>query len=139
MAAAKTVPNDASVDEFLNAVEPSRRREDAHALRALMSRISGFEPVLWGPSIVGFGTTTYALSRGRTSDIMLIGFSPRKTALALYGYTRYPSADADLERLGKHKRGASCLYVTKLMDVDVSVLEDMTRASLRHQNADVRA
>jgi hypothetical protein len=125
----KTQPTTDSVDDFLAAVEHPVRRADAQALCAMMQRVSGEEPVLWG-SIVGFGTCHYRYESGRQGDFMRVGFSPRKSNLVLYlmpGVERFPEL---LERLGKHKHGKSCLYVNKLADVDVSVLEELTRASL---------
>ena len=105
----KTEPTADSVDDFLAAVEHPVRRADAQQLCAMMQRVSGEEPVLWG-SIVGFGTYHYRYESGREGDFMRVGFSPRKANLVLYlmpGVERFPEL---LQRLGKHKHGQSCLY-----------------------------
>ena len=120
----KTRPTRVSVNEFLKGVENDARREDAHTLVAMMKRVSGVEPQMWGPSIVGFGTQHYRYESGREGDMLRIGFSPRKSNLALYGLTGTGRADL-LARLGKHKTAVSCLYINKLADVNMTVLEEM--------------
>ena len=130
MAEPKTKKTDASVEAFLDAVADPGRREDARAVLALMKRITGEEPKMWGPSIVGFGSWTYTYASGRTGDWPIAGFSPRKQALTLYVMPGFEK-DADLmERLGKHKTGKSCLYLNRLADVDAGVLEELVRRSV---------
>ena len=130
MAEPKTKKTDASVEAFLDAVADPGRREDARAVLALMKRITGEEPKMWGPSIVGFGSWTYTYASGRTGDWPIAGFSPRKHALTLYVMPGFEK-DADLmERLGKHKTGKSCLYLNRLADVDAGVLEELVRRSV---------
>ena len=130
MAEPKTKKTDASVEAFLDAVADPRRREDARAVLALMKRITGEEPKMWGPSIVGFGSYTYTYASGRTGDWPIAGFSPRKQALTLYVMPGFEK-DADLmKRLGKHKTGKSCLYLNRLADVDAGVLEELVRRSV---------
>ncbi len=130
MAEPKTKKTDASVEAFLDAVADPRRREDARAVLALMKRITGEEPKMWGPSIVGFGSYTYTYASGRTGDWPIVGFSPRKQALTLYVMPGFEK-DADLmKRLGKHKTGKSCLYLNRLADVDAGVLEELVRRSV---------
>jgi hypothetical protein len=128
----KTVKTDASVTDFVEAVEHPRRREDSFALLELMCKITGEKPAMWGASIVGFGTYTYKYASGREGEWPLTGFSPRKRNLTLYimpGFDRY---EALLDKLGKFKTGKSCLYVNKLDDVDIDVLRELVRQSVQH-------
>jgi len=135
MAEPKTKKTDASVEAFLDAVADPGRREDARAVLALMKRITGEEPKMWGPSIVGFGSWTYTYASGRTGDWPIAGFSPRKHALTLYVMPGFEK-DADLmERLGKHKTGKSCLYLNRLADVDAGVLEELVRRSVERMKS----
>ena len=125
MADAVTIPTKVDVDEFLLGIT-ERRRDEAHRLIALMREISGLEPVMWGPSIIGFGSQHYRYDTGREGDKPILGFSPRKAQLTLYfdGWDHYSEL---LPRLGKHKLGVSCLYVNKLEDVDLDVLRQLIR------------
>tara|TARA_Y100000815_G_scaffold214681_1_gene199700 strand:- start:1458 stop:1874 length:417 start_codon:yes stop_codon:yes gene_type:complete len=134
MAENKTQPTDASVDVFLDAVDHPVRRADGKALCETMRRLSGHDPVMWGPSIIGFGSYHYRYDSGREGDFLRIGFSPRKANLALYLFLG-PEKDEILSRLGKHKRGGGCLYISKLADVDGAVLEELIGASLAHMDA----
>ncbi len=115
----KTKPTDAPVEDFLAAVENPKRRADAQVVVALLTEVSGEQPVMWGPSIVGYGSY-----RGPTGDWPVIGFSPRKAQLVLYTLG-FPGQDELLARLGKHKTGSACLYINKLDDVDLGVLRQM--------------
>lgn len=126
----KTRPTDASVEAFIDAVEHPRRREDARTLLELMHRVTGEEPVMWGPSIVGYGSYHYRYASGQEADWPVVGFSPRKQNLSIYIMTGFEASDELLSRLGKHKTGKSCLYVNKLADVDLDVLEALVRASV---------
>ncbi|MEP2235182.1 MAG: DUF1801 domain-containing protein [Alteripontixanthobacter sp.] len=134
MAEAKTQITDVDPADFIAAVEPAAKREDAAVLDALFRRVTGEEPRMWGPSMIGYGSyrTTYA--SGREVHWLRSGFSPRKAKHSLYlmgGYCDPVTGerrDALLERLGKHKTGKSCLYINKLADIDLGVLEDMVRA-----------
>ncbi|KQN89486.1 DUF1801 domain-containing protein [Arthrobacter sp. Leaf69] len=128
----KTVATGASVEEFLAAVEHPVRREDGLRLLDLMSGITGQQAAMWGPTIVGFGEYHYKYGTGREGDAPAVGFSPRKASLSLYGLTYGPEAAELLGRLGKHKTGAGCLYVTKLDDIDVAVLAELIREGYRH-------
>lgn len=128
----KTKPTDISVPEFLAAVEHPVRRADGQELAALMTRITGHEATMWGPTIVGFGSYHYRYESGRQGDAAAVGFSPRKTGLVLYGLTYGPDAAQQLPRLGKHTTGAACLYVTKLADIDRDVLAEMVRTGYQH-------
>ena len=122
---AKTRATEVDVAGFVAA---SAKPQDGAVLCALMSRVSGLEPRMWGPSIVGFGEREYELAGGKTGRICAIGFSPRKPALVLY--VRHAEGwDARLARLGKHETGKGCLYIKKLADVYMGVLEDLVVAA----------
>jgi len=131
----KTRQNDASVAGFLNAIEPAARRADAKALDKLMRKITGEKPKMWGTSIVGYGAYHYKYASGRQGDAMRVGFSPRKQNLTVYimpGFSEYRGL---LERLGKHTTGKSCLYIKRLSDIDLNVLEAMIGKSVAAMNA----
>lgn len=119
----KTVETEASVAAFLETVDSSARREDARALLDIMRRVTGAEPKMWGPSIIGFGKYHYRYDSGREGEMLRVGFSPRKANLALYLTPKGDDFVALLSKLGKHKTGSSCLYVNKLSDIDLEVLE----------------
>ncbi|MEX2532340.1 MAG: DUF1801 domain-containing protein [Nitriliruptoraceae bacterium] len=119
----KTLPTDRDVVTFLDGVADARRREDAWQVLAVMCRITGADPTMWGSSIVGFGHQPYTTSDGKQRDWFAIGFSPRKAALTIYGLTYYGSNDDLLARLGKHTTGKGCLHVKRLEDLDQQVLE----------------
>ena len=124
-----TRPTDADVTEFLDAVPDARRRAEGHALRALMERVTGEPAVLWGTSIVGFGSRPYTNTAG-TSDWFVVGFSPRKGALTVYGvHDGYAALDPLLDELGPHTTGKGCLYLTRLDAVDGGVLERLVRGA----------
>lgn len=129
MADNKTVKTGASAADFIAGVENERRREDGFALLEMMRGITGLEPEMWGPSIVGFGDCHYKYESGREGDMFLIGFSPRKRSLSLYIMGDFAERDALLERLGKHRQSVSCLYINKLADVDMDVLRELARRS----------
>ncbi len=126
----KTRPNDTSVEAFIDAVDHTGRREDARILLELMRRVTGEEAVMWGLSIVGFGSYHYRYASGQEGDWPITGFSPRRQNLSIYimpGFERYQDL---LSRLGKHKTGKSCLYVNKLADVDMNVLEKLVHTAV---------
>ncbi len=135
----KTKATEVSVADFLAAVPDARRREEAMIIDALHRRVSGLEPKMWGPSIVGYGSYDYKYDSGREGTACRGGFSPRKAQLVVYlnGHyaDRQPEADALFAKLGKHKIGVSCLYINKLADVDLAVLEDLVRLSWQSMNA----
>ena len=128
----KTQVTGASADEFVAGVEHPVRRQDGLRLRDLMAELTGQEPEMWGPTIVGFGRVHYKYATGREGDMPAVGFSPRKASLSLYGLTNAPESAALLARLGKHKTGAGCLYVNKLADVDEAVLAELIRLGYRY-------
>lgn len=123
MAENKTKATNISVAGFIAALPDETKRADAKTLVRMMQEATGEKPKLWGPSIIGFGTVHYVYESGREGDMPLIGFSPRKPALVLYGVAR--SSEALLGKLGKHTTGKGCLYIKKLADVDAKVLEKM--------------
>lgn len=133
MAELKTKPNRKSVTKFLNAVENERRREDAFVLLEMMREITGEEPVMWGESIVGFGSYPYTNTMG-SYRWMLTGFSPRKASMSLYIMTGFQEYADLLAKLGKFKVSVSCLYINKLDDVDLDVLRQMIRKSTAKLN-----
>jgi hypothetical protein len=125
MAENKTKPTATSVPAFLDAIPDEAQRGDAKALAHLMQKVTSNEPRMWGPSIVGFGTYHYVYESGREGDNLIVGFSPRKAANVLYGAIGFDGAEALLAKLGKHTTGKGCLYIKKLADVDVKVLETL--------------
>ena len=130
----KTVPTPQSVDHFLEAVQPPGKAEDSRVLDALFRKTTSFTPVMWGPSIVGYGRYHYRYKSGREGDFLATGFSPRKSALSIYIMPGYADFGDILSRLGKHKLGKSCLYVNKLADIDLDVLSELIRAGLEDLN-----
>ena len=126
MAEIKTRPTDVSVDAFLDRVEHPVRRADGKALRALMERVTTEPAVMWGPSMVGFGSYHYRYDSGHGADMCRVAFSPRSANLVLY-VGGFPEYDALLARLGKHKCSKACLYLNKLADVDLAVIEEIVR------------
>ena len=128
----KTRPTTDDVSAFLDSVEDDAKRADAHRVSELMGSISGEPPVMWGSSIVGFGTYHYRYDSGREGDAPAVGFSPRKANLTLYITGGFEEHADVLERLGKHKLGKGCLYIKRLSDVDESALSDLIRVSLEN-------
>lgn len=123
----KTKPSEIDPKAFIAKVEPAKKQADAEVLLDFFSRVTGLKPKMWGPSIIGYGRYHYKYESGREGDFMLTGFSPRKQNLTLYimpGY-RFGEMQDKLARLGKHKLGKSCLYINKLADVDMDVLEEI--------------
>ena len=131
MAEPKTIPNNQSVEAFIDSVEPETKRDDAGEILNLMKKITGEKPAMWRPSIVGFGKYKYVYESGRAGDWMLTGFSPRKQALTLYLMSGYEKLGGLLEKLGKYKNSVSCLYIKRLSDIDMNVLEEMIRESIK--------
>ena len=137
----KTKITNADVRAFVDAVDNDTRRNDADSLLAIYKEVTGVEPAMWGPSIIGYGSYHYKYDSGREGDMCRAGFSPRKANLALYlmgGYSDEATGQkmaALRDRLGKHKTGASCLYINKLSDVDVAVLKEMIALDLAWMDA----
>ena len=135
MAEVKTKLEDASAEDFIAAIEPSERRADAEAVAAMMARLSGEPPRMWGGSMVGFGRYRYEYASGRKGEMFRTGFGSRKAALVLYVMDGFPRHAELLSRLGKFTTGKSCLYVKKLTDVDAGVLEALVAESLAAMKA----
>lgn len=130
----KTQATAASVDDFLDAVADPQRRADARTLRALMERLSGEPATMWGPSIVGFGRYHYKYESGREDDWARLGFSPRAKELVLYLARGFPRYQELMDRLGKYRTSVSCLYIKRLSDVDMEVLEELTAEAIAHMD-----
>ena len=127
----KTRPTKASVNKFLKGVADPQQRADALKVVEIMKRLSGEEPVMWGPSIVGFGSQNLKYASGRELDWPRTAFSPRKGNLALYVLLGRPKEAELLKKLGPHKHGVSCLIIKRLSDVDQKVLEKLIKESLK--------
>lgn len=135
MAENKTQPTAESVTAFLNKVPDKARRDDCFAVLDIMKRVTGEEPTMWGPSIVGFGRYRYKYESGREGEWMITGFSPRKNDLTLYIMRGFDEFEGLMERLGKYKTGKSCLYIKKLEDVDVAVLRKLVEHSVKKMSS----
>lgn len=136
MAENKTKPEKTSVPDFINSVEDEQKRKDSFALLELFKSITKEEPVMWGPSIIGFGEYHYKYASGREGDFLITGFSPRKTALTLYLMGCMENEFVHLlEKLGKYKMGVGCLYIKKLTDVDPEILKQLISESFDFMKA----
>src|SRR5687767_1873664 len=128
----KTKPTSSSVDEFINKVADDQKRKDSLILLKLMEKATKEKPKMWGSSLIGFGDKRYkSPATGREVDWFIIGFSPRKANISLYLTMDIKSHADTLKKLGKHKTGAGCLYINKLEDVDMKVLEGMINAAAK--------
>ncbi|HSF54927.1 MAG TPA: DUF1801 domain-containing protein [Algoriphagus sp.] len=133
MAETKTKPTDVSVDEFIQAVESPKKREDAFALKKMMEEITGEKATMWGPTMIGFGQYHYKYASGHEGDAMIVGFSPRKAAISLYLLDcTDQNSESLLPKLGKFKKSVSCIYVNKLSDLNEPVLREMIKNSYTH-------
>lgn len=132
MAEQKTKPTQQSVESFLDKVADEKVRDDCHLLIKMMKKITGAAPAMWGPSIIGFGKYHYKYESGHEGEACLTGFSPRKPNITVYvmpGFTRHGDL---LKKLGKHKAGKGCLYIKRLEDVNISVLESLIEHSVSY-------
>jgi hypothetical protein len=128
MAENKTKATEISVDEFIQSVESPKKREDAFALKKMMEEVTCEKAVMWGPSIIGFGTYHYKYNSGHEGDAPIVGFSPRKAAISLYLLDcDDPSSGILLTQLGKFKKSVACIYINKLSDVDEAVLRELIK------------
>ncbi len=129
----KTRASEVSVADFIAAVPDARRREEAEVIDAIHRHVTGLEPKMWGPSIIGYGSYDYKYYSGHSGTSCRAGFSPRKAAMTVYLMGTYCDQQAEagdlFARLGKHSRGKSCLYIKKLADVDLAVLERLVELS----------
>jgi hypothetical protein len=137
LAKIKTTETAASVVEFLNTVADEQKRKDCFILLELMQKLSGDEPKMWGSSIIGFGNKRFkSPNSGREVDWFKIGFSPRKANISIYLILHVQDFSEYLEKLGKHKTGMGCLYVKKLSDIQMNVLEEMIEKTLNLLSSD---
>ena len=130
MAELKTKQTEASVEEYLDTIEDPRRRADCEAISALMKKVMKCEPKMWGPSIVGFGRYHYRYETGHEGDACLAGFSFRRPEIVVYIAESFESREKLLQELGKHRMGKVCVYIKRLSDIDVVVLEKLVKASV---------
>lgn len=134
----KTKATEVAVADFIAAVADARRREEAAVIDAMHCRVTGQAPKMWGPSIIGYGSYDYRYDSGHSGTMCRAGFSPRKAAMTLYLMGNYcnrqDEADALFARLGKYRTGKSCLYINKLADVDLEVLEKIVALSWDSMN-----
>ena len=129
MATQKTLPTDASVSDFIDSATPAQRRIDGHELSQLFAEVTGVQPVMWGPSMIGYGQMDYVSPvNPRTTGIWpIVAFSPRKNALTLYGMKETEEMRALLPKLGTYTESVGCVYVKKLADIDVGVLKALVK------------
>jgi hypothetical protein len=130
MADLKTRPTGESVEDYLRDAVDDARRPDCIELLRIMRRVTGVEPQMWGPSIIGFGSYHYRYASGREGDWFLTGFAVRARDLTVYVMAGFDESEATLARLGRHRLGKSCLYIKRLADVDVTVLEELIAQSV---------
>ncbi len=134
----KTKPTDVSAADFIAGLPDARRRDEAAVIDAMHRKVTGQQPKLWGPSIIGYGSYDYKYDSGREGTMARAGFSPRKAAMTVYLMGNYCDRQAEVDdlfgRLGKHKTGKSCLYINKLGDVDMTVLEQLVAISWQVMN-----
>lgn len=131
MAKNKTAATEVNITEFIQKVDNEVKRKDSFQLVEIFKTISGFEPKMWGPTIIGFGNYHFKYESGHEGDCPIAGFSPRKDAIVLY-IAEFENREQLLEKLGKHKLGKVCVYVKKIEDINVSVLEELIRASIKY-------
>ena len=132
MAKNKTTETKQSVTDFINAVENEAKRNDAFELVKIMQETTGFEPKMWGPSIVGFGSYHYKYDSGHEGDAPLTAFSPRKAATTVYFYLPEENREELLSKLGKHKSSKACIYINKLTDIDLEILKKIISLSISY-------
>ncbi len=130
MAENKTKPTKLSVTAFINGIEDKQKRADTKKVAAIMRRVTGKRAKMWGSSIVGYGEYHYKYESGREGDFMITGFSPRKQALTVYVMAGFERFESQMKKLGKYKTGRSCLYIKRLEDIDVKVLEKIIKGSV---------
>jgi hypothetical protein len=132
MAKIKTTETSKNVTDFINSVGNQIKRKDSFQIIEIMQKQIGFEPKMWGPSIIGFGNYHYKYDSGHEGDMPLAAFSPRSTAIVFYFSEDFENKDELLKGLGKHKTGKVCIYIKKLDDIDISVLKKMISNSVKH-------
>jgi len=128
----KTQKTDASVDAFLQSVDDDNKRQDCYTVLEIMAKITGKPATMYGANMVGFGSYRYRYASGRSGEWFLTGFSPRKQNLVLYIMSGFSNAEKLMSQLGKHKTGKSCLYIRRLEDLDMVVLETLVTKSVEY-------
>ena len=128
----KTVPTDLSVEDYLNAIENPQRKEDCKRINEIIKKITNFEPVMWGTSIIGYGSCHYKYESGREGDMPMTGFSNRKQSITLYIISNFKKHEELLSKLGPYKNGKSCLYIKRLSDINVEILEEMIKLDFEY-------
>ena len=128
----KTTETSVDVHDFLNNLENEKRKEDSLALPEIFRSVTGFEPKMWGPTIIGFGKYKYKYESGREGEAPMAGFAPRKDSLVIYMATEFQDREDLLEQLGKHTSSKSCIYAKKLAELDIQVLRKIIRNSMTH-------
>lgn len=128
----KTHETDKDVTAFIEKVENIVKQNDSFTLIELFTKVTGFQPKMWGPTIIGFGTYHYKYESGHEGDAPLAGFSPRKDSIVLYTVPDLKTREELLSKLGKHKSGKSCVYIKRLEDVDISIVEKLITQSIAH-------
>jgi hypothetical protein len=132
----KTKENDSSVIAFIKNIDNPRKREEAYKLLDIFTETTGYQAKMWGTSIIGFGSYHYKYASGHEGDAPLVGFSPRKAKISLYFAAGDPEREELLQRLGKHTSGKGCVYINKVADIDIDVLRELIKQSVRFlQNA----
>lgn len=129
---AKTKATEISPEDFIAAMEEGQRKRDAETLLPWFGNVTGLKARMWGPSIIGFGRYAYTYDSGHSGESMLTGFSPRKANMSVYILPGYRDMSEKLARLGKHKMGKSCLYINRLSDIDMAVLEEIVLDGLAY-------
>lgn len=132
MAENKTQPTDQSVKSFIEALDDQQKIADSYSLVKLMKEVTGCDPKMWGPSIIGFDQYHYKYESGREGDMLKAGFSPRKREFSIYIMSGFKCQEELLQKLGKHRTGKACLYVKKLDDIDMDVLREMVEESVKY-------
>ena len=134
MAKNKTTETQNSVIDFINTVEDLTKRNDSFELVKLIQEQTGYEPKMWGPAIIGFGSYHYKYASGHEGDAPLVGFSPRKDAVSLYLSSSFESKEELLSKFGKHKAGKGCIYIKKIANIDIEILKKMISYSVENLN-----
>ncbi|HEU4789848.1 MAG TPA: DUF1801 domain-containing protein [Flavobacterium sp.] len=130
MAKNKTVESENSVTDFLTSISDVKRREDCSSIIDLLSKLSGFEPKMWGTAIVGFGIYNYKYESGHEGNAPLAGLASRKNAITVYLASTFEDKETLLSQLGKHKTSKTCLYIQKLEDIDITILGQLVQKSI---------
>ncbi len=131
MAEIKTKATGVSVKKFIDAIDDLQKRKDSYELIKIMKKITKEEPKMWGPSIIGFGKYSYKYDSGHGGEMCITGFSPRKAAFSIYILMGFEKTPQLMKKLGKYKNGRACLYIKKLADIDIKVLEELIKMSVK--------